>query len=216
MTTTDPAQPHCPGAHEAPPSIPATLDDLSDAELLALAGSGVRDAFSSLHQRYSRFLNNMALRMLGDTEDTEEVLQEAFLYAWNRAASYDPSRSAVSTWLWQITRSRCLDLLRRRQRIGRTLSAVERESPASHCEPAGFDQVVRQERAGRLHQAMTRLPEPQRKVHELSYFGGLSQRKIAARFDIPVGTVKSRFVLAMKKLRKDLAAQDVIGSGSAA
>ncbi len=159
---------------------------------------------SSLYERQWRFLYATALGLLNDPEDAREVVQEAFLYAWRKAESFDPARSSAATWLSLITRSRAIDRLRRRQHRARMRLSIEREEPESHCDPKGFDQVLRRQRKDRLHRAMGRLPEAQKRVLELSYFHGLTQRQIAAEVGIPLGTVKTRSALAMDKLHLDL------------
>lgn len=181
-----------------------SADLATDAELLAEAAAGSENAFSRLHARLGRALYSTAMRILHDSEDAAEVLQETFLYAWSRADSYDPSRAAVSTWLALILRSRCIDRLRRRQYQRKTQSSIEQEKPLSHCGPAGFDRVVSQQRNQCLSQAMERLPAAQKQVLELAYYRGLTQREIAAQVGVPLGTVKTRSVLAMNKLHQDL------------
>lgn len=159
---------------------------------------------SSLYEQQWRFLYATALRMLSDPEDAREVVQEAFLYAWRKAESFDPSRSSAATWLSLITRSRSVDRLRRRQHRDRARSSIEQEKPEAHCDPTGFERVVRRERNARLRRAMGRLPEAQKQVLELSFFRGLTHRQIAAEIGIPLGTVKTRSALAMAKLHLDL------------
>jgi RNA polymerase sigma-70 factor (ECF subfamily) len=176
----------------------------TDAELLARAAAGSESAFSKLHDRLGRGLYCTALRILRDAEDADEVLQETFLYAWSRADAYDPSRAAVSTWLSLILRSRCIDRLRRREHQRKMRSTIEQEKPESHCDPAGFDRVADHQRQQCLSRALARLPAPQKQVLELAYYRGLTQREIADRVGVPLGTVKTRSVLAMNKLHLDL------------
>ncbi len=159
---------------------------------------------SGLYERQWRFLYATALGLLSDPEDAREVVQEAFLYAWSKSESFDPSRSSAATWLSLITRSRSVDRLRRRQHRDRIRSSIEQEKPSAHSDPAGFERVLRRERNDRLRRAMGRLPEAQKRVLELSFFRGLSHRQIAAEVGIPLGTVKTRSLLAMDKLHLDL------------
>ncbi len=155
---------------------------------------------SSLYERQWHVLYATALRMLSDPEDAREVVQEAFLYAWRKAESFDPSRSSAVTWLSLITRSRSVDHLRRRQHRDRIRSSIEQEKRSAHSHPKGFERIVRRERNDRLRRAMGRLPEAQKRVLELSFFRGLTHRQIAAEVGIPLGTVKTRSALAMEKL----------------
>ncbi len=209
MTSHQP-QTHTPAS--GIPTLPSfdARERLTDADLVSLAAGGHGEALTDLYERYRRPLYAMAFRVLGDAEDAHEVLQEAFLYAWTRLGTYDSSRAKVSTWLSMITRSRSIDRLRRREHINRTRSSIEQETQtaydeAARCDPSGFDRVVAGQRNARLHRAMERLPDAQEQVLRLSFFRGLTQREIAAEVGVPLGTVKTRSVLAMRKLRRDLA-----------
>ncbi len=165
------------------------------------------EALAELYDRYASMLTALAQRVLADAADAEEVLQETFLQVWNRAASYDPRRSSVSTWLVLITRSRAIDRLRSRRVKQRTLSAAQRENPVRHTSPAGGRHVLNQERRRRLDEEMGRLPEEQRQVLELAFYNGMTQSEIAGETGIPLGTVKTRTLLAMRKLRQALQAE---------
>ena len=180
-----------------------------DPELLAAVGAGDAEALARLYDRFSGMLLGLAQRILGDASEAEEVLQEAFLQVWKQAARYDPRRSSVSTWLVLITRSRAIDRLRSRKVKDRTLQTVQQERRGSHTSPEGVGDVFRQERARRLQQEMARLPPEQREVLDLAFFHGMTQSEIAQRTGTPLGTVKTRSLLAMRKLRKALS--DEIG-----
>ena len=178
-----------------------------DAALVRAIVEGRPAALSTLYGRYSGMLMGLAHRVLGDAADAEEVLQEAFLQVWNQASRYDPSRSSVSTWLVLITRSRAIDRLRSARVLQRTVRAVREEKPDLHTSPAGVRDVLTSERQRRLRVELGKLPEEQRQVLELAFYGGLTQSEIAAETGIPLGTVKTRTLLAVKKLRKALAAE---------
>ncbi len=188
----------------ADPAVEADLKSAEDAELVKAVSGDSAEALAELYDRFSGMLLGLAHRILGDGSDAEEVLQEAFLQVWNQAGRYDPRRSSVSTWLVLITRSRAIDRLRSRRVKDRTLLAVQQEKPADHTSPEGAGDVFRQERRQRLQEEMARLPPEQREVLEMAFFRGMTQSEIAARTGIPLGTVKTRSLLAMKKLRKAL------------
>jgi len=171
--------------------------------------AGNREAVAELYDRFSSMLLALAYRVLGNSQDAEEILQEAFLQVWNQAARYDPKRSSVSTWLVLITRSRAIDRLRSRQVQMRTVTAAQQEKPASHTSPTGVGDVLLHERQRRLGEEMSKLPPEQRQVLELAFYGGSTQSEIAEETGIPLGTVKTRTLLAMKKLRAAL--QEEIG-----
>lgn len=183
-----------------------TLDTLRtrhEAELLSRVAGGDDDALGELYDRHAPVLLALARRILGDPADAEEVLQEAFVHAWNRAARYDPARSSVATWLALITRSRAIDRLRSRKVVERTAEAAGHEAPR-HESPSAAGAVLQDERRARIAAALAGLPEEQRQVLEMAYYRGMSQTEIARAAEIPLGTVKTRTLLAMKKLRDEL------------
>lgn len=163
-----------------------------------------QEALAELYDRHASMLLALAQRVLGSREEAEEVVQEALLQVWSQATRYDPDRSSVSTWMVLITRSRAIDRLRNRKVIERTTVAVQREETTTHASPAGVGAVLRYERGLRLRRELDRLPEEQRDVLERAFFQGMTQREIAERTGIPLGTVKTRTLLAMKKLRAAL------------
>ena len=174
-----------------------------DRELMRRVAAGDETALGELYDRFASVLNALAARVLGDRGDAEEVVQEVFVHAWHRADTYDPQRSAVSTWLVLVTRSRAIDRLRSRRVVDRTHDQVRQEA-AEHESPRGVRAVHRTERRQRLHEALSGLPSEQRRVLELAYFGGMTQREIARSTDTPLGTVKTRTLLALRKLRDEL------------
>lgn len=193
------------------PAPPATTRQVQDRErrqeeieLVAAMGRGSSDALAVLYDRYSPMLMALAVRVLRDPAEAEEILQEAFLQAWRQAKRYDPARSSVVTWLVLLTRSRAIDRLRSRRVTERTVTAVRDEPTTDHTSPTGVRDVLLQERRTRLRQELARLPEAQREVLELAFFRGLTQREIAEETGTPLGTVKTRSLLAMKKLRQAL------------
>lgn len=204
MTTT-PLR--CREAQRTKPVSPALLrtspDVLADADLLSLAADGYREGLAILYDRHSSMLLAVALKMLRNRPDAEEVVQEVFFYAWRRAADYDRTRAAVSSWLVLIVRSRCLDRLRSYQRMDAMLTVVGREAPGAEG-PKSYSRILEDQRSLRLQDALSRLPEAQREVLEHSFFGGLTQREVAELTGIPLGTVKTRTLLAMQKLRREL------------
>ncbi|HKI85342.1 MAG TPA: sigma-70 family RNA polymerase sigma factor [Thermoanaerobaculia bacterium] len=177
---------------------------LDDAALLRLVVESEDDALGELYDRYSGMLRALARRILGDGGEAEDVLQEGFLQIWRQAPRYDPSRSSVSTWMSLIVRSRAIDRLRTRRVVERTAQSAQQEESVRHTSPRGERNVLDQERAGRLREELGKLPAEQRQVLELAFYGGQTQSEIAAQTGIPLGTVKTRTLLAMKKLRKAL------------
>jgi RNA polymerase sigma-70 factor (ECF subfamily) len=184
-----------------PISQPSPLDSMSDVALLRHVADRQPEALEALYGRYAPTLLALGKRILGSVSDAEEILQEVFLHVWNNSKRYDAGRSSVSTWLILITRSRAIDRLRTRKVVERTRDAAVQENPVEHASPEGAEAVFVHERRERVRSEMDKLPPEQRQVLELAFYEGLSQSEIAARADLPLGTVKTRTLLAMKKLR---------------
>ncbi|MDH3745952.1 MAG: sigma-70 family RNA polymerase sigma factor [Acidobacteriota bacterium] len=175
-----------------------------ERQLLERLVAGEPEALSELYDRYSGMLLGLSYKILHDASDAEEVLQEVFLQVWRQASRYDSSKSSISTWLVLITRSRSIDRLRSRKVVDKTVTAAHVENPRTHASPEGVEDVLTIERRNRLLDELRRLPQEQREVLELSFYRGLTQREIAQSTDTPLGTVKTRTLLAMKKLRQAL------------
>ena len=181
--------------------------DPSDPDLVHRVAGGDETALAELFERYSGLLLALSRRIVTDTSDAEEILQEVFLQVWNQAGRYDKARSSVSTWLVLITRSRSIDRLRSRQVKERTLTALKQEKSDVHTSPKGLGSVLLDQRRQRLRREMKELPVEQRQVLDLAFFQGMTQSEIAGSTGIPLGTVKTRTLLAMKKLRRALEAE---------
>lgn len=175
-----------------------------ETALVVRVANGDQSALGELYDRYVGLLHALSRRVLGDVSDAEEVLQEVFLQVWNQASRYDTSRSSVSTWLVLITRSRSIDRLRSRQVKERTLAGLKHEKTTTHTSPEGTKAVLLSQRRRRLHIELAELPAEQRQVLELAFFRGMTQSEIAESTGIPLGTVKTRTLLAMKKMRHAL------------
>jgi RNA polymerase sigma-70 factor, ECF subfamily len=184
-----------------------TLRAAGDAALVRAVSQGSREAVGELYDRFAPMLLGLARRVVQDPGDAEEVVQEAFLHLWSRASGYDPARSSVATWLALVTRSRAIDRVRNRNVVGRAHAAAQRESEGAHASGDGSARVLDSERRRRVRAELASLPEEQRRVLELGFYSGLTQREIAQRTGIPLGTVKTRTLLAMKKLRAALRAE---------
>jgi RNA polymerase sigma-70 factor, ECF subfamily len=178
-----------------------------DPALVGRIAAGDTDALAELYDRYAGLLLALGRRVLNDASDAEDVLQEVFLQVWNQASRYERSRSSVSTWLTLITRSRAIDRLRTRQVADRTANTLQQQNLLTHTSPEGMGSVLSLQRRKRLRQELQELPPEQAQVLELAFYQGMTQSEIAQAMDIPLGTVKTRALLAMKKLRKALEAE---------
>lgn len=176
----------------------------TDAMLLRQVLERRPEALAELYDRHAPTLLALTRRILTGTSDAEEILQEVFLHVWNNAARYDAARSSVSTWLVLITRSRAIDRLRNRKVVERVHEAAHQEERIGHASPEGVESVFFRERRQRVKSELDKLPPEQKQVLEMAFYEGLSQSEIADRAGLPLGTVKTRTLLAMKKLRSAL------------
>jgi RNA polymerase sigma-70 factor (ECF subfamily) len=186
-------------------------DDARDRELLRRVREGdpAGEAFRTLFGRNAGVAMAVAQRVTHSELLAEEAVQEAFLQLWRAPERHDATRGTVRRWLLTLVHARAVDLVRREQ-AQRRRTEVAAAEPVLALDPA--DDVVREvaepaERAA-VHAALDVLPSDQRAVIELMYFQGISQTGIAERLDIPLGTVKSRSVLAMRKLRRAMVETD--------
>jgi RNA polymerase sigma-70 factor (ECF subfamily) len=180
------------------------LESLTDGVLVRLVDDRRPEALEVLYARYAPSLLALGKRVLGSLPDAEEVLQEIFLYIWNHPRRYDSARSSVATWLMLLARSRAIDRLRTRKVVERTHESSALGNPAPHASSDSLDTVFLEQRRERVQRELDRLPPEQRQVLEMAFYQGLSQSEIAAKADLPLGTVKTRTLLAMKKLRNAL------------
>jgi RNA polymerase sigma-70 factor (ECF subfamily) len=178
---------------------------LDDAALIAEAARGEVKALAALYDRYSQLMLNVAQRILGDREIAEDLVHDVFVEAWRNAASYDPSRGSVRTWIMVRLRSRALD--RKRSAVFRREVAVDK-LPVGTDDGSAADELAAAPDRELVRAALAELPDEQRQVLELAYFEGLSSTEIAKRMDSPVGTVKSRTAAAISKLRSAMAKGD--------
>jgi len=177
----------------------------NDRGLIARIESRDGDALALLYDRYSARLLGLAQRILGDTGEAEEVLQEVFLHVWKAAATFDASRGPVLAWLLVATRSRSIDRLRsRRPRWSAGARSLEEAPETASREDIEADAAGREWEA-KCRAAIAELPEEQRRALELAYFEGLTHQEIAQRTATPLGTVKTRVRLGLMKLRERIA-----------
>jgi RNA polymerase sigma-70 factor (ECF subfamily) len=182
---------------------PGPLDRLTDEELMERAARFDSAALAELYDRHSPVALALARRMLGPTR-AEDAVQEAFTSIWRNAATYDPERGFVRTWLLRIVRYRSIDILRSIAVEDRRALDAEHEHERAEPQDPPSGALIRRDRATEIREALAALPAEQRQVVELAYFGGWTQVEIAAQLDLPVGTVKGRARLALSKLRAQL------------
>jgi RNA polymerase sigma-70 factor (ECF subfamily) len=183
----------------------------SDQQLIERVARQDRQAFEQLYDRYAAAVFGLALRTLGDRQIAEEAVQEIFWRVWQRAASFDRSRT-FAPWLFGIAHNYCIDELRRRRARPQpvyedddhpVLSSIADTTDVSALALQGEQQRV-------VADALQQLPNEQRQAIELAYFGGLTQQEIATRLGNPLGTIKTRMRLGLQKLRGILQDQGLV------
>ena len=185
-------------------------EDRLDLELHRRIAAGDREAFDELYRRYSGAAYGLALRVTAQDTIAQEVVQDAFLALWRAPEAYDPSRGAFRSFFLSLVHHRAVDAVRREQRLR------NRTERASNLEPLRGEDVAEDVVEGaylavrrkEVRSALETLPPEQRQVLELAYFGGYTQVRIAEELQIPVGTVKTRTLAAMRKLRRALYRED--------
>ena len=158
----------------------------TDGDLLQRVGDGDRSAFEILYRRYARAVLGLALRRLGDRGRAEEAVQETFTSVWRSASSYRPERGPGAPWLYAVARHAIVDRFR-----ARSEPPAEVPEEAS-TEPGPPERAEASFVGWRVHRALEELPETERTVIELAYWGGMSQSEVADYLNVPLGTVKTR------------------------
>ena len=170
------------------------VEPTTDGDLIARVGEGDSGAFEVLYRRYSRPVFALALRRLGDRGRAEDAVQETFASIWRSAGSYRRERGPGAPWLYAVARNAIVD---RRRALG----PIPAEPVDEASSDAGPDERAETSwTAWRIHRALAELPEQERKLIELAYWGGLSQSEIADFVGIPLGTVKTRTRSALSRL----------------
>lgn len=177
-----------------------------EVELLRRVAAGDEAAFARLYDRFARPLFAVAMRILREVTAAEDMLQDVFVQIWERAAQYDVSSGKPFTWLVVLTRNKCIDRLRARQRrekLGETMLELEAAQPAAA--PGGPPELMDlNEQVATMRQALAELRAEQRHALELAFLHGLTQTEIAAHLAVPLGTVKARIRRGMLQLRARL------------
>lgn len=184
------------------------VGDESDEQVIDRISRGDREAVRALYRRYGRLVYGVALQVVRDPSAAEEVAQDVFMRAWEKAGTYRAEKAKVSTWLMRITRNRAIDVVRQRGPAGSQTSTWD--DLASAADPAAPDpgeRAARSECDEDLRTAVAGLPDEQRVALDLAFFKGLTHQGIAEALREPLGTVKTRIRDAMRKLRGSIAAE---------
>ena len=203
-----------------------TSRQADDLRLIEAVVRGERDAFAALYDRLSGPLYAMCLRMTGDAAETEDIIQDACVTIWRRAATYDAAQSSVFSWAVHLTRCKAIDHLRSRGRRLRVFvpddsgagdapggnghengggsQAARVLETAAATGPGAAETADQNERAGRVRRIMGSLPAEQCQAIEMAFFGDLTHHEISARLGQPLGTIKARIRRGLLKLRDEL------------
>jgi len=183
----------------------AVLGSLSDELLMASMVKGDVAAFAILYRRHQRAAVALALHLCSRLAVAEEIVQEAFLSFWRSRQRYDSARGSVRTWILGIVRNRAIDVLR--QGIAQEISTLDEQGRAESLQASELTEreFGQRERARQLRTALDGLPPEQGLVISLAYYGGYSHSEIAAMLGTPVGTVKGRMRLGLRKMAVSVA-----------
>ena len=199
-----PAVMHDPRADSSGPSRPPDVRSAASDELLLLgARRHDEDALAALYDRYSGLVFTLALRIVGDRDLAEEVMQDAFLRCWHGLDQFDGERGTFASWLMGITRNRAIDVLRGRQHQARLREnqPLPDAGPFEPGTPDSAEDIVLRQTVG---EAIAELSGPHREAIELAYFSGYTQAEVANRLGQPLGTVKTRMRDGLLRLRRIL------------
>jgi RNA polymerase sigma-70 factor (ECF subfamily) len=185
-------------------------DDPGDADLVRRIRAGDRAAVPELYDRFRRPAFALARRILADDVLAEDVLQEVFLSVWRDPAAFDRTRGSVAGWLMAAVHHKAVDVVRREESLRRRRARAETElglaAPTAALDVE--DEAASRVLSDQVRTALGQLPDAQREAIALAYYGGYTQREVAALTGAPLGTVKSRMLAGMRRLREELRGAD--------
>src|SRR5947209_5390013 len=179
----------------------------SDVDLMLGIQSGDADALSQLYDRYNGIMRALILRIIHNETETDDLLQEAFMEIWNQAKNFAAEKGKPLGWMVTLTRRRAIDALRKKQAYARAeerLQAQPEQQPLAWVQNATENDIEAGDTRVLMAKVINSIPEAQQQVIELAFFQGMSQREIASHTNIPLGTVKTRLELGLKKIYDSL------------
>jgi RNA polymerase sigma-70 factor (ECF subfamily) len=185
---------------------------LADEDLISLVEGADPAAFGVLYDRHGRAAYSLAYRMMGERQAAEDLVQDVFLKVWRASGSYRAERGSVRTWVLSIVHNRGIDQLRSSASRRRTQEKVEASTPTSQPSEA-FSEIWRNSQREQVREALRTLPPEQLKILELAYFSGYTQVEMAELLDLPLGTVKGRMRLGLKKIKDYFDSRDLVMPG---
>lgn len=176
----------------------------TDAQLLTLVGEGEHWALTEIYARYARLVFSVALDTLKDPASAEEIVQLVFTKVWRYARHYKLERGKFSAWVSTIARHQCIDEIRHRRinpiTFSDDLEAFDNSKARGNTNPTRVEQDILEQ--ARIREALQQIPTNERVVIELAYWGGMSHQEIALHCRAPLGTVKTRIRLGMRRLKQ--------------
>ncbi|HEY3898101.1 MAG TPA: sigma-70 family RNA polymerase sigma factor [Chthoniobacter sp.] len=192
--------------HQIATLAPTDPTGAADEQLMMLVQRGDEAALATLYRRHTAILRTVIARVVHIDADVDDLLQEVFLEIWKRCQTYEEKKGKVLGWMITMARRRAIDRVRRRQAYARAEERLRLQCEAEDREVHYHveEDAAASERATMLQQTMAALPDAQREALQLAFYQGLSQRQIAAKTGVPLGTIKTRLELALRKLRTAL------------
>lgn len=187
---------------EQPNNNDKFLSEQTDIELYLALKSGRDDAFGIIYDRHAGLVYGIALKILGNSQEAEDLTQDVFL-SIARSSSYEPTRGALRTFLAILTRSRAIDKVRSHSSARKVLGQWQDNNQEAVTD-APFEEVSRSEQSQEVKNAISQLSDSQQQILQMAYYDGLSQSEIAQQLQIPLGTVKARARRGLLKLRQSL------------
>jgi RNA polymerase sigma-70 factor, ECF subfamily len=182
------------------------VERLADEDLMPRLADKDAEAFEVFYDRHGGAAYSLAYRIVGDRNNAEDVVQEAFLSIWRSGARYDRARGSVRAWTLGIVRNRAIDALRRLSGHAPKLDFDDEAVLEQRSSPERTEELaIERESAAEVRGALLELPDEQSKVIQLAYFGGFSHSEIAEMLGMPLGTVKGRMRLGIEKIRTQIA-----------
>jgi RNA polymerase sigma-70 factor (ECF subfamily) len=188
------------------------LRRLADEELMALVAGSDADAYEVVLERHADAAFSLAYRICGRRTLAEDIVQDALLAVWRSGSRYDRSRGSVRTWTLGIVHNRAVDALRRSGVHERRRASDEGIEETVEADQRTDAQAIENSTSLEIRGAIDELPNEQRRVIELAYFGGFTHAEIASMLDAPIGTVKGRMRLGLHKLRDQLQGWETVGA----
>ena len=194
--------------HDAGPRLPAIAPEIgpgepTDFELMAGIQREDPEALSKLYDRYNGIIKALILRVVHNEAEADDLLQEIFMELWNQAKNFSASKGKPLGWMVTLARRRAIDGLRKKQaylRAGERLQHETEQQPDAWVHNATEEEITSSDTRALIRKVISSLPVAQQQAIELAFFRGMSQREIAAHTNTPLGTVKTRLELGLKKI----------------